>query len=87
MLKQKLSPIATAAILLVALAALSGFFVYSWAFSGRDKGMSLSQAMAVDKKNMKALGEKPKAPGPDAPKMAPPPSHFMKGADSTPAKK
>ena len=87
MLKQKLSPTATAAILLVALAALGGFFAYTWAFSGKDKGMSLSQAMAVDKKNMEARGEKPIAPGPNAPKMAGPPSQFIKGAASPPAKK
>ena len=87
MLKQKLSPVATVGIVLVALMALGGFFAYTWAFSGRDRGMSMAQGMEIDKKNMQARGEKPAVAGPNAPKMAGPPSQFMKGADSKAAKK
>lgn len=87
MLKQKLSPMATAAILLIALAGLGGFFAYTWAFAGRQKGVSLSEAMALDKKNMAARGEKPPPPNPNAPKMAGPPSQYMKGAAGAAVKK
>jgi len=68
-MKKQLSPITTILILLIALGAIGASYYYWWNYMDKERGMSMAEAMEVDRKNAAARGEKPPPPrDPNLPK-------------------
>ena len=93
-MKKQLSPGATAFILVIAMMVIGSGLFYFLSTGGKEVGGSMADAIAQDKKNAAARGEKPPVIDPNVPrpKMVTPEmmkqgGHFAAGQPITPSAK